>query len=87
MWQCFKAAEHNELATLQKLLNQMKQFAESQNYCGQTFLHRAVIKRNIEVMKWLGSTFPHLIDRPDNVKYTSYLLQLQQIFNTFSGNN
>ena len=68
MWKSFKAAEHGDLETLKRLLTQIEQIATSQNYCGQTLLHRAVLNRSNDVIKWVGTKFPYLVDLPDNVR-------------------
>ena len=45
-----------------------------QNWCGQTFLHWAVLKCNHDVMTWLCKNFPNLIDVCDNVRINTLCL-------------
>lgn len=61
----FEAVQTGKLQEVKRVMG--KKLATGQDMCGRTVLHKAVLHRKNDVIKYLVSEFPNLLNTRDNV--------------------
>ena len=63
----FRAAEMGLPTDLRKLINRKN--CTAQDKCGRTVLHRAILRKTKQVIKFLAENYTSIIDIQDNVSF------------------